>query len=483
MARVISYDDAAHILRRMGFGGSPDQINSLASMSGEDAVNSLINYSNVDDTASDNLLKGAFDFSDPTNMTNFNPNLLRAWWVAKMVFTKRPFQEKMTLFWHNHFATALSKVQDTFMYIQNLTLRQHALDRFDTLLLQVAQDPAMLIWLDGITNVAAKPNENFARELQELFTMGIKDVVTGEANYTQADVIQVARAFTGWTFHRTAGGGPYDYTFAVNAAQHDNGSKTIYGQAANFKGEDVITIIANRMATPRFLVKKLFEFFVYPLDITNSGDAATIDKFASVYMANDHSILALVQAIFTSDEFFGDRARFGLVKNPIEFIVGSIRMLGATYNPGTASPARHDGSLYQGSANMGMDMFDPPNVAGWNLNGGFIDTAAMLYRFNFANSLISSRPGNPSAATGAFVTANQLSGFARANAKKTARNLLQAFGPLLVDGGTFKSLRTYLQTDDTGNFSFFDSTNSAIVDERLRGAIHLTMSLPEYNLN
>src|SRR5581483_7824548 len=244
-----------------------------------------------------------------------NRSELQRWWFARMVTTNRVFEEKMTLFWHNHFATATSKVQDIFMYIQNLKLRQNALTRFDDLLLLVAQDPAMLIWLDGLTNVAGKPNENFARELQELFTMGIRDVVTGEPNYSEADVKEVARAFTGWkVFHPRDSADPYDFQFVVNPPEHDNTAKTVYAgtpyqASGNFDGKDVIDLICARRATARYLVWKLFKFFVYPLT-DSAADHATVEKFADVYMQQSYSIKRLVRAIFTSDEFFSDRARF-----------------------------------------------------------------------------------------------------------------------------------------------------------------------------
>src|SRR5262249_32772386 len=336
----LSVDDAAHLLRRMGFGGTSDEINNLMSMGREGAVDHLVNYGNIDDSAltgaagdgiSPAFNASSFDFSDPNNNTNFNDNEIKRWWMTRMVLTKRQFQEKMTLFWHNHFATALSKVARQYMYLQNLAFRNHGLDQFDNLLLSVAQAPAMLIWLDTITNIKGRANENWARELQELFTMGQNNLVTGQANYTQFDITQIARAFTGWSFRKTPGGGPFDYQFFVNASQHDDGQKTIYNQVANFSGQDVITTIAGREKTGQFLTKKLFEFFVYPLDLTNSSDVATIAKFAGVYMSNNHSIKALVTAIFTSDEFFSDRARFGLVKNPVEFIVSAIRMPGGLY--------------------------------------------------------------------------------------------------------------------------------------------------------
>src|SRR5260370_15891427 len=223
----------------------------------------------------DNKLKTIFDLYNPVDPNKFNRSEIERWWFTRMVFTRRPFEEKLTLFWHNHFATAASKVPDIFMFVQNQLLRANGLGRFDDLLLSVARDPAMLIWLDGITNVKSQPNENFARELQELFTMGIADVVTGQQNYTEDDVKQIARAFTGWKVAQPVVSMPFNFVTILIQDQHDFGAKTVYGQTANYAGEDIASIISARRATARFLVKKMFEFFTYPLT-ANSSDAATI---------------------------------------------------------------------------------------------------------------------------------------------------------------------------------------------------------------
>jgi uncharacterized protein (DUF1800 family) len=479
MATPISHEDAAHIYRRLGFGANSGDIDKLAALGRDGAVNYLLNYGSIDNSAMEQVLSQSFNFSDPKDNKNFNQAEIRRWWYTRMALTARQFEEKMTLFWHNHFATALSKVDERFMYLQNLTLRNSALARFDDLLLSVARDPAMLIWLDGITNVAGRPNENWARELQELFTMGINDFVTSTPNYTQSDVTQIARAFTGWQFHLTPGGSLFDYTTVVNPAQHDNGSKLIYGNNANFAGEDVITIIAAREATPRFLVKKLFEFFVYPLDPASHADRTTADKFAAVYLANNHSILELLRAIFTSDEFFGTRARFGLVKNPAEVIAGSIRMLGAKYNPGAG--VRRDGTLWVQSLQMGMDIFNPPDVSGWKLNLGWINTATMLQRFNYADQLITNRPADPNA-PGISVAADQLKALLKPTAKMTAKNFLAALGPLHVPNPTVRALKNYLLTDDSGNPITFTG-DDATVDKKIRGLVHQILALPQSHLN
>jgi uncharacterized protein (DUF1800 family) len=472
----LSFDEAAHLLRRGGFGGTPDEIDDLVAREREGAVDFLLNYTQIDNSAMNNLLNQSFDFLiPPTAQKEIANNEIRRWWFTRLAYTKRPFEEKMTLFWHNHFATSSSKVQDFLMYNQNLTLRQHALDRFDDLLMAVAKDPAMLVWLDGVTNVLGSPNENFGRELQELFTMGINDVVTGEPNYTEQDVKEIARAFTGWDFQRRA-----PYAFQLKAGQHDNTVKTVYGQTLNFSGEDIIAIVSARPATARYLTWKLFNFFVYPLT-TSSADKATIDKFANIYLSKNHSIKELVRAIFTSNEFFSDRARFALVKSPVELIVSSIRMLGAKYDPGTnANGERRVSTLPQvSSRDQGMDLFGPPDVAGWGYNLEWINTAAMLERFNFANTLVTTRnTANP----GVYVTTDQLKALTKSKAKKTVKKLLSVLGPLDVDGSTRKKLEAYLQTGDNGQEIKF-TNDDATIDKKVRGLVHQIMCLPEFQLN
>ncbi|HST22603.1 MAG TPA: DUF1800 domain-containing protein [Blastocatellia bacterium] len=474
-------DDAAHLLRRAGFGGSPAEIETLVSRGREGAVDYLINYNQIDNTAMNDLLYRSFDFSNPFEFSKFNRGELQRWWFTRMVYTSHQFEEKMTLFWHNHFATASSKVDDIFMIVQNVTLRQYALDRFDNLLLKVAQDPAMLLWLDGVTNVSGQPNENFSRELQELFTMGINDVVTGEPNYTEQDVKEIARAFTGWKFFRPRDNpNPYAFQFLENPPEHDDKVKTVYGQTLNFNGKDIIDIISARPATARYLVWKLFNFFVYPLT-SSSADKATINKFADVYVNKNHSIKELVRAIFTSDEFFSERARFGLVKSPAELIVGSIRMLGARYNPGT-SAAQDDANILAAlSIFLGQELFNPPDVAGWRLNLGWINTSTLLNRFTYADLLTINRARDINA-PGLWLSQEQLRAFTKKNAKKTVKKLLSVLGPLDVDSKTVRTLRDYLETDDQGRSVEF-AVNDQMIDKKVRGLIHLIMCLSEFQLN
>ncbi len=483
---ILTYEEAAHLLRRMGFAGSPSQIEELASKERGSAVDFLLNYNQIDNSAMQSLLDRSFDFSNPDDFPKFNRAEIQRWWFTRMVYTTRPFEEKMTLFWHNHFATAASKVPEIFMFIQNQTLRAHALDRFDSLLAAVAKDPAMLIWLDGITSVRGKPNENWARELQELFTMGIKDAVTEAPSYTEADVQEIARCFTGWKFFGPSRTDPdrFNYRFFVNPPEFDSTAKTVYGQTANFTGDDIIGIISARRATARFLVKKFFEFFVYPLDST-STDKATIEKFADVYMAGNHSIKDVLRAIFVSDEFFGERARFGLVKSPVELIVGSIRMLGARYNPGAIGRGdRGDQVSYiLGSVStfLGQELLNPADVSGWKLNLGWINTSSLLNRFTYADLLTIGRTRDLNA-PGLWVGNDQLQAYTKGSGKKTVQKFLTLLGPVETDGKTVRQFRDYLQTDDRGNVVGF-TNDDATIDKKVRGLVHLIMCLSEFQLN
>ena len=239
--------------------------------------------------------------------------------------------------------------------------------------------------------------------------------------------------------------------------------------------------MSGRRATARYLVKKLFDFFVYPLAST-SADKATVDKFADVYLSRNHSIKELVRSIFTSDEFFSQRARFALVKTPVEIIVGSIRMLGARYNPGTsAREGASNNILAAVSIFLGQELFNPPDVAGWKLNLGWINTSTLLNRFTYADLLVINRPRDLNA-PGLWLSLEQLRSFAKKNAKKTVRKLLSILGPLEVDGEMVAALRTYLESDDNGNAIGF-ALDDPTLDKKVRGLIHLIMCLSEFQLN
>jgi uncharacterized protein (DUF1800 family) len=306
----------------------------------------------------------------------------------------------------------------------------------------------------------------------ELHTMGIADVVTGEENYNQADVQEVARAFTGWTFDRLR-----PPVFRLDETQHDFGAKSIFGRPlANLNGDDVILLICERPATARFISRKLFEFFAYRLSDSDE-DRAVIDHFAGVYMANQHSIKELVRAILKSDQFLSERARFSLRKSPIELVVGSIRRLGAEY-PVVESFM----SLAADAAGrMGQRLFSPPDVSGWKAEFWF-NPGSFLERFNFATHLATNRLGTSHGAViDAMLTSERLASYTDKSPEGTVDNLLRVLGPIHVDADTRGALINYLTTQDGVPVNF--KPDSATIDRKVRNLVALIMMLPELSLN
>jgi uncharacterized protein (DUF1800 family) len=309
--------------------------------------------------------------------------------------------------------------------------------------------------------------------------MGPFDISTGEPNYTEQDVKEIARALAGWRFRKSAAASPFAYEWFLDDAEADSGSKTIYGQTANFTGQDVITVIANRRATARFLVKRLFEFFVYPLDLTTDADKATVERFADTYFSVNHSIKELVRAIFKSPEFFSDRAFFSLVKNPVEFVVSAIRMFSATVTFGT--PEKRDAAIETSLRNMGMELFKPPNVFGWRLNLGFVTNDAMLERYNFADLLTTGTPRT--AITDPGVTPPLIGQDVKKTAVKTLAAALTPFAQLELDAAVMSRLEAYLLADLQGNPATWNPHNFGFDFLKVINLCRLVVCLPEFQVN
>ena len=319
----------AHLLRRAGSGGTGEEIDRYTALGFDAAVADLLDLSKPDPAGEDAEAQG-FDLGTPDG--------LRAWWTYRLIHTTRPLQETLTLFWHGHFATSIGKVRDPLlMRWQNDLFREHGLGSFRTLLQRVSRDPAMLRWLDGNTNRKASPNENYARELLELFTLGI-------GNYSEADVQAAARAFTGWSIDQAT----LASRFAPRA--HDAGTKTFLGQTGNFDGDNVVEAILAQPAAARHITRKLFRFFVY-----DDPEPETVERFANVLRDADYELRPLVEALLRSPEFSSPRAYHAKIKSPVELVVGAIRQLGAT-------TAYQD--LFVPPRRMGQDLFAPPNVKG-----------------------------------------------------------------------------------------------------------------------
>lgn len=348
----------AHLMRRAGFGARPSQWNALQRKGIEKVAQDLLNPNNTPDHLKALLDEIGGDYVDYNEI-----NSVRQWWLYRMVHTRRPLEEKMTLFWHNHFATAMYKVDDSQrMWRQNETFRRYGMGSFRTLLQQIARDPAMLVWLDGRDNHVGQANENFAREVMELFTLGVGN------GYTERDVAEAARAFTGWRGGAAPGGFIYDPTL------HDDGEKTVLGQTGNWHADDVCDILVRHPQTARFLSDKLFRFFVHDNPIKTD-----IDKLAKVYFDSQFDISAVLRAILTSDIFYSDAARFAKIKSPTEFVVMTIRAYDAPLS--AARDMRRSLDL------MGQELFNPPNVKGWREGRDWINSRTLLARTDFASGL------------------------------------------------------------------------------------------------
>lgn len=428
--------DVAHLYRRAGFGASPEEILAAAHRGKAATALDLIAYDRIPDVV-----------PQPPASVNVarlrNSDDLAAWWLSRMITTPRPFQEKLTLFWHGHFATAISKVgQPALMFAQNETLRANALGRFDDLLTAVYRDPAMLIWLDGQRNIKGAPNENWGREVMELFTLG-------RGNYTEDDVHACAAAFTGWHI------GP-DGSAAFVPRLHDDGPKTLLGQTGNWTSDDAVRILAAHPATGRFLATKLWKFFA-----SDQPPAQAIDTLAGTYTTSNHSIRAMVTTLFTMPEFYASSVRGRHVKSPVEFIVVAARQLGL-HAVNTSAFPRYLSLL-------GQELFNPPNVGGWPGGTTWISAATMLNRFNFASHLTGDTPGSVSVLDGAA--------WARASGADTTEQLMfsvvNALG-MQLSAPTSTALMNYLGRGSVENID---------VDLKVRGLVHLALASPEYQLS
>ena len=441
----------AHLLRRAGFGPAAGELDARLGDGYQATVQSLLEPGAVADGLGDldRHIGDLFDFG--------NIDEVRTWWIYRMIHSQRPLIEKMTFFWHGHFATANSKVGNAYlMYRQNQLFREMALGSFGDLLIRVAQDPAMLLWLDGSANRKAHPNENFAREVMELFTIG-------PGLYTEHDVQEAARAFTGWHLR--------DDVFFFNASEHDFGKKTFLGREGDFDGADILKILAEHPATAERLTAKLFAYFV-----TDDADRNTLAPFVAVWAATRGNVREVLRAIFLSAEFSSRRAYRAKIKSPAEFVIGAIRALGGTVAP------RHVVSLM---ARMGQDLFNPPSVKGWDGGPAWISTSTLFERFNFAASITTARgPAGTSHVDPATVFGGVT--------PTTPRQALDRAVDHLLDGSlseeSHRALLGYLETPDpqrakelSGNPVTF-ALDPRVLDEKVRGMLHLLLCTPEYQL-
>ncbi len=387
---------ARHLLERAGFGGTPAEIAQLARLTPAQAVQGLVRYQRTPDSYTpfepspihDPGLEpfapsrpAATDLARATGealgvqvkpagnrpaqqvadrylywlrASRLETQRLGYWWANRMLTTPRPLQEKLTLFWHGHFATSEEKVHDVRkMQLQNETLRRHANGNFRSLLLAVAQDPAMLMYLDAGVNVKGAPNENFAREVMELFTMGV-------GHYGENDIKEAARAFTGWNYQ--------GLSFAINPTRHDDGIKSLLGQSGNLGGEQVIDLLLAQPATADFIAAKLYRFFVRE-ELTPAHARA----WGRVLRESGYDISAFMETLLLSQDFYSDASRAARIKPPVELLISSYKKMELQAVPGI--PDFNDQTEL-----LGQKLFFPPNVAGWAQGRSWITPGLLMAR-------------------------------------------------------------------------------------------------------
>ncbi len=376
-----SFEDAAHLLRRAGFGGTPEEIKKLQALGPELAVEQLLAFSDNDQTGDNphDIEKTFRDYLEVNvgkigGVHGATVLTLQGWWLHKMINTNQPLKEKLALFWHGHFATGQDKVRNAFaLQQQNELFRRMGTGKFDALTLQVAKDPAMLRYLDNNDNVKAHPNENFARELMELFTMGV------HGGYSEKDVQESARAFTGWTFKGGGNKDARDYKsaeFMFVPKNHDTGTKTFLGQNGNFDGADIVKMVTYHPSSAKFITEKIWRYFVseeLPENIHND--------LIQVWTSSKLDIRQLLRFILTSEEFYAPQNRNNLIKSPLEYMIGSLRSVNAKL------VLEQELALVNLLASQAQIPFYPPNVKGWDGGLEWIADTTLLNRIQFIGTI------------------------------------------------------------------------------------------------
>jgi uncharacterized protein (DUF1800 family) len=375
---------AAHLLNRAGFGGTPEEIEKVMKLGPMDAADWLFDFpdAGAEEQSQDDLpdlssiegypktfreIQQKFKDLAPEARMKYRQELMRAnveavratagWWLKRMAFGPHPLQEKLTLFWHGHFTTSAKDERAALlMWNQNELLRRQATGNFREYVRQISRDPAMLDYLNNQQNRKKHPNENYARELMELFTLGI-------GNYTEDDIKQAARAFTGW------GHDGEDFYFRKN--DHDDDEKKFFGRVGKFDGDDVIEMILQKPACAKYISSKLFKYFAY-----DDVEEPVAEALSGLLHESKWEMRPLLRTILTSQAFYSEKAIGSQIKSPIQLVVGTIHMLGLDPPPGRML----EGALNQ----MGQVPLQPPNVKGWPGGRSWINTSTLFVRYNTA---------------------------------------------------------------------------------------------------
>ena len=373
----------SHLMRRAGFGASRDELERYVEQGYEATVEELLDTSSPNNMPDDLIRRYHVEQSELRDLAGS-----AAYWMYRMISTESPLEEKMALFWHGLFATGYAKLNQARSQLNQVDMfRQTGLGAFDGLLLEISKDPAMLVWLDNQDNHGDAINENYGRELLELFSMGID-------NYSEDDIKECARAFTGWTLGNAEYMSvraykdsiwPYGriaWHFDYREDDHDNGEKTFLGEIGNFNGEDIIGIIAKQDATAEFICTRLFQFFAAD-GVTEEGERC-IAAMKETYFESGYQVKNVLRTLFNSEYFKSNEARFARVKGPVEMVVGAIRTAGSHQTPELGIERVSNNMLY-----MGQGLLQPPTVEGWHEGTEWIDSGSLVERVNFAGKELS----------------------------------------------------------------------------------------------
>lgn len=489
-AESFGYSQARHLLLRAGFGGTPDQIQLLVEWGPERSVDYLVDVRKapeypLDSEAFSRSIMGPPDAetreryrrarqtSDEESLARLRlerqrrqsedrsqMRRIQQWWLTRLIETPRPLEEKMTLFWHGHFATSYRTIEDSYhMFAQNNLYRTHAVGNFGALMHQVIRDPAMLAYLDNNDSRKNRPNENLARELMELFGLGV-------GNYSEQDIKEGARALTGYTF--------VDDRFEFQQQNHDNGAKRILGRAGNMDGDDFVDTILAQSACAQFISRKLYRFFAADLpagDDVGRDQAEALREMTNLLRRTRYDIAPVLKRLFMSEHFYSDTVVNQRIKSPAELIVGTIRSL--------RTPVRDLNILLDALSLMGQNIFFPPSVAGWEGERSWINTSTLFVRQNIMAYLLTGRTPR-----GYDALADEQ----RFDPSQVMSQLKSADPEALKDPGRVVD---YLLRFTLGHApsnardelnGFVDGHGGAVSDDMITGLLLLITAMPEYQL-
>jgi hypothetical protein len=438
-----------HLYRRAGFGATMAELDAGAAAGFEKTL-ALVLEGRPE--SEDFTRTSEFMASERSMPVGAPQPRLSAWWLDRMLKTAHPLREKMTLFWHNHFATSNAKVQNArYMLGQYRLMQKHALGCFHDLLIEMGTDPAMMVWLDTTGSTKGDPNENYARELMELFSLGI-------GHYTEKDIREAAKAFTGYEVKNGKG--------VLNARLHDDGVKKVLGESGKFVGQDIARICLDQAACPEFIVRKLYRFLISESEIP---PAETIDPLAEQYRKSGFNTGQLVATMLRSELFFSSAAYRAKIKSPVEFATGIVRSL-----EGAAGALQLANAL----EGLGQVLFAPPSVKGWDGGQAWLNAQTLLGRNNLALALTS---GESNGFADRCDPARLLTKAGVTGDEDSVRFLLDLFLQGDVQASAREKLLDYLKQAKSVKYPTYWSQDEA-THHRQRAVTHLVLTLPEYQL-